>query len=95
MKANKIYLYTNRNCLVFDTDDAQIPEYQIAMSCYKLDKALARRATEEATRFGIGKFREWMHEISREEMQYLLGVHDSQLETTTTDLNKNKRNGNV
>jgi hypothetical protein len=74
-KAFEMWLFTNRNCMIFNEKGEQIPEYQIAVSCYNLEPVLAFQATEEATKFYISKFKEWSHEIRKEEMQYLLGVH--------------------
>lgn len=75
MKVIEMCLFTNRNCLIFDENGEQITEYQSKVSCSYLDKKIALQATEEAITFRICKFREWEHEISRDEMQYLLGVH--------------------
>jgi hypothetical protein len=75
-KAHDMWLFTNRNCLVFDEEGKQISEYQAAISCYTLDKNLAQKATEEAVEFHIGKFHKWEHEITKDEMQYLLGLKE-------------------
>ena len=74
-KAKEMWLFTNRNCLIFDNEGNQIVEYQRGISCSNLNKEVAYTATVEAESFHIGKFREWVHDITREEMQYLLGVH--------------------
>lgn len=78
-KAKQMHLFTNRNCLIFGDDDNQICEYQAKISCLHMDKKFARKIINESEIFYISKFREWSHEISRDEMKYLLGVHDTQL----------------
>lgn len=79
MKVKEMILFTNRNCLIFNENDEQICEYQSKISCSHIDKKIARRITLESEKFSICKFREWTHEITKEEMQYILGVHSSQL----------------
>jgi len=74
-KAKEMILFTNRNCLIFDENGEQITDYQMAISCSHIDPDIARKATEESETFSISKFRQWIQEITREEMQYLLGVH--------------------
>jgi len=78
-KAKEMHLFTNRNCLIFDDDGKQICEYQSKISCLHIDKKFARKIINESEMFYLSKFREWSHEISREEMEYLLGVHNTQL----------------
>lgn len=73
-KAKQMWLFTNRNCLVFDANGEQIPEYQASITCYTLNKKLAEQACNEAEEFHIGKWESWEHPISREEMKYILGV---------------------
>lgn len=73
-KAESMWLFTNRNCLVFDKDGNQIPEYQCAITCYSIDKALALQACNEASEFHVGSFHEWEHPIDRKHMIYLLGI---------------------
>ena len=80
-KAKHMWLFTNRNCLVFDEDGEQIVEYQKAISCYALNKKLALQATLEASEFHIGRWREWEHEIPRESMQYLLGLRTREMDS--------------
>lgn len=73
-KAHTMVLFTNRNCMVFDADGHQITRYQKAISCYKVNPKLALQATQEAEVFRISCFRDWTHDIRRENMQYLLGI---------------------
>lgn len=73
-KAKMMVLFTNRQCLVFDENGDQIPEYQAAITCYSLDKEIAKKICKEATEFHIGSWREWEHEITRKHMMYLLGL---------------------
>jgi len=75
MVAKLMVLFTNRNCLIFDEAGDQVPELQGSISCSHLDKDIALQATMEATEFHISKRTIWGHKITREEMQWLLGVH--------------------
>lgn len=73
-KAKLMVLFTNRQCLVFDENGEQIPQYQAAISYYSINKKLAKQACEEAVEFHIGAWREWEHEITKKHMMYLLGL---------------------
>jgi hypothetical protein len=73
-KAKQMWLFTNRNCLVFDENGEQIPEYQVAITCYSLDRDVAKKVCDEATEFHICSWREWEHEITKKHMMYLLGL---------------------
>jgi hypothetical protein len=73
-KAKQMWLFTNRNCLVFDENGEQITEYQRAITCYTLNKKMAKQACEEASEFHIGQWREWEHPIDKKHMLYLLGL---------------------
>lgn len=81
MKAHEIILYTNRNWMVFDADGQQMPDYQQAVSCFEIANAdLARRAIAEAYLLGIAKWGVWRHEITRTEMEYLLGLRTREMD---------------
>ena len=73
-KAKEMWLFTNRQCLVFDKDGIQIPEYQAEITCYSLNKEIAKRVCEEATEFHICSFKEWEHPITKRHMMFLLGL---------------------
>jgi len=76
MRAYSIYLFTNRNCMVFNKSGEQILKYQKNMNCQRLDKDVAKKAIEEAREFYISKYKEWVHDVSKEEMSYLLGLEE-------------------
>lgn len=73
-KAHTIYLCTNRNCLVYDAQDNQILKYQRAMRRRDFDKMLAREAAATGEKFYLMRWREWCHEISRQEFKWLMGL---------------------
>jgi hypothetical protein len=79
MKPVEIILFTNRNCLIFDEDGNQMCEYQSKISHSHIDKNIARKVISEAKKFSLCKFREWIHEISVDDMKCLLGVHENQM----------------
>lgn len=73
-KPEQVYLFTNRNCLIFDQNGNQIPELQAAISCYVVQKELARAIAFAADEFFIAEFNNWSHPISRFSFMYLLGI---------------------
>lgn len=73
-KIKAVWLFTNRNALIFDEKGEQIPEAQGAIDCYSIDPAVARQVCNEAREFHIAKWGGWSHEITRKEMLYLLGL---------------------
>lgn len=77
---HSVWLYTNRNCMVCDADGAQIPELQAAINCYDIDPRLALQITIDAQKFYLMKWCAWSHEITREEMQYLLGLRSRDMD---------------
>lgn len=74
MKPKTMILYTNRNVSVLDENNEQCIKFQKKMYCYKMHKHTARECCELSEKFFIAKFGKWEHEITREEMMYLLGV---------------------
>ena len=82
-----VTLYTNRNVDAFGADGHQIPEIQECLTCYNHDPMMVKLVAEHATTFTISKWREWAHEISREEFLYLMGCgYMIVLERETTKL---------
>jgi len=71
---DSVYLFTNRNCLIFNEHGEQIGELQRAISCYNLDRKVAKRVAREAKVIYIACYREWAHEISAKSFEYLLGI---------------------
>jgi hypothetical protein len=80
MKPVSVYLFTNRNCLVFDKGGKQIAKYQRAITCYRVDKKIARELAEKTTEFYISKFGEWVKPISRLSFEYLLGLRTRKMD---------------
>ena len=68
----EFYLFTNGRVIAFDDFGRQIPELTVAAFPESFDKEKLWHATEEATTFGISKFREWTHELTKKEMQAML-----------------------
>lgn len=69
-----IYLYTNRNWLVFDLEGAQVPEAQDAVTCYAIDRVRAQQIIDQAEQFYIAKWGKDSMRITRTEMEYMLGL---------------------
>lgn len=76
----QMWLFTNRNCLVFNAEGKQIPYYQRAIFCYGLDPEIAMECTLLAKQFFIAQWRAWAHEIDRKEMQSLLGLRTHKMD---------------
>lgn len=84
-KPHKMWLFTNRNCMIFDRDGNQIPEDQNAIDCYHLNKEAALRITLEAEEFRLAQWSKWEHAITRKEMQYLLGIRSKEMDLKQID----------
>lgn len=73
-KAHTVYLFTNRNCLVFDVNGLQIPELQRGINCYGVDPVIAQRIANEASEFFISKHGTWSNQIDKKSFEYMLGL---------------------
>jgi hypothetical protein len=69
-----VYLFTNRNCLVFDEDGQQMPEFQGGISCYRLNRKKAQIVADKGQEFFLSRYQKWAQPISRREFEYLLGL---------------------
>ena len=67
-----VILFTNRNLIVFDEEGKQ-HDLQNAVDCYEINQALLDELISQPATFHLAKWREWKHEISRKEFEYLLG----------------------
>lgn len=85
-KAYSIYLFTNRNMMIFDREGNQLPEEQGMVSCYNLNREGLAPVIDQAEEFFIAKWRDWTMRISKKELQYLLGMRTLQM-----DLDENER----
>jgi hypothetical protein len=74
----EVILFTNRNVMVFNDEYIQIPFYQNAISCYKVDKTIAQEIADKSKKFYISSWTEWSKEITKKEFEYLLGLRTRQ-----------------
>jgi hypothetical protein len=74
VRIKSVYLFMNRNCLVFDENGEQVAKYQRAIGCYRLNKKLAKELAAKAETFYLSKWQTWCHEIDRRSFEYLLGL---------------------
>lgn len=84
-KARTVYLFTNRNCLVFDDKGEQLAWYQRAISCYDLDPELAKEVARDAQEIFLSRWREWSHSITKKEFEYLLGLRTKEMDLADTE----------
>ncbi len=68
----KVILFTNRNLIVFDEAGKQT-HWQNAVGSYEINEELLAKLLEQPATYYISKWRQWIHEISRKEFEYLLG----------------------
>ena len=76
----RVILYTNRNIMVFTQCGHQIPDYQKAVNCYKVDKKLAQEIADKAQKFDLSKWRGSSIEITKKEFEYLLGLRTKKMD---------------
>ena len=67
------YLFTNRNCIVFDHDDTQDIEAQQEIGCYQMGRG-AQSVLDSCDQFYISRWGDWYHEVTKKEIEYLLGL---------------------
>ena len=68
-----LYLFTNRNCTIFDHNDEQDVKAQQEIGCYRIGEN-AQSVIDSCDIFYLSKWMDWNHEISKKEMEYLLGL---------------------
>ena len=79
-KAEAVWLFTNRNCMVFDKAGHQLPELQSAICSYRVDLDTALLVCGEANVFVVSRWGEWAHQVTRREMEYLLGLRTQEMD---------------
>jgi len=76
---DKVYIFTNRNCLIFDNHGEQMVEYQKKMNCLTLDKETARFVLDNAQEIRLARWSiKESFEITADEAKCLLGIHEEQ-----------------
>lgn len=68
-----VILFTNRNLIVFTEEGEQDAHLQGAVDCYEINEEVLQELLSQPARYYISKWREWKHEITRQEFEYLLG----------------------
>ena len=66
--------------MIFDENGKQMTKYQNAISCYSIDADEALKITKEAQSFFIAQWLGSSFQISRKEMQYLLGLRTREMD---------------
>jgi len=73
----QVYLFTNRNLLVFDEEGKQIPKVQREINWTvrppEKERRALKRIIKDKPKIYLCRFREWMGEITIEELCDLLG----------------------
>lgn len=62
---HEVILFTNRNLMVYNGKGLQIPFYQKAVSCYRLNKKIAQEIADKAEFFSIAKWQHWANAITK------------------------------
>lgn len=71
-------LFTNRNIMVYNRRGCQIPFYQKAVTCWRVNKKIAQEIADKADKFFIARWKEWFEPITKKEFEYLLGLRNAQ-----------------
>ncbi len=73
---NELVYLTSGQCLIFDKDGNQISELQKELCKPKHGNIeLLKKVANNAEKFTIGKFREWMQEVSKEDFLVLTNLY--------------------
>jgi hypothetical protein len=86
----EVILFTNRNLIVFDEEGKQ-HDFQNAVDCYFIDEGLLNSLLSQPARYYIAKWREWKHEISKKEFEYLLGQRTREKDLADLDAERTAR----
>jgi len=81
---SEVILFTNRNLTVYNARGNQIPVYQRAVSCYGINKKLAREIACKSERFFLAKWKGWFEPITKKEFEYLLGLRTKKMDLEET-----------
>jgi len=74
--ASELVYFTSGQCLIFDKEGNQIPELQAELCKPKHGNIeLLKKVANKAEKFTIGKFREWMQEVSKEDFLVLTNLY--------------------
>lgn len=74
MMYKSMTLYTNRNIIVFNQHGNQDPVAQTAVDCYAINPRMAQDVINDTEQFNLAKWAAWSHQITKREMEYLLGL---------------------
>lgn len=66
-RVHHLFFLTSGQCLIFDEDDNQIVDLQIEFCNGETNMWLLKLIAEHAEKITIGKFREWMQEIDKDD----------------------------
>ena len=79
-KPHTFYLFTNRNCMVFDENGEQMPELQACVSCYNVDADHAREVLAQCREFFVAHWGSQRIEVKRRHIEYLLGLRTLEMD---------------
>ena len=68
----EVILFTNRCLIVFDERGKQ-HYLQEAVDCYDINNNLLEELLTKPAKYYLSRWREWRHEITKKEFEYLLG----------------------
>ena len=66
---------TSGQCLIFDKEGEQIGDLQAEFTNGETNKWLLKLVAEHAEKFTLGKFREWMQEMDKEDFIRVTHLH--------------------
>ena len=68
---------TSGQCLIFDKEGNQIDDLQAEFTSGETNIPLLKLVAEHAKKFTLGKFREWMQEMDKEDFLRVTHLHNS------------------
>ena len=68
---------TSGQCLIFDKEGNQIDDLQAEFTSGETNTPLLKLVAEHAKKFTLGKFREWMQEMDKEDFLRVTHLHNS------------------
>jgi len=71
---------TSGQCLIFDKEGAQIGDLQAEFTSGETNRWLLKQIAEHAEKFTLGKFREWIQEMNKEDFMRITHLNENCLD---------------
>lgn len=75
-QVHHLVFLTSGQCLIFDKEGVQIGDLQGEFTSGETNRWLLKQVAEHAEKFTLGKFREWMQEMNKEDFMRITHLQE-------------------